>query len=233
MKITHRLKESSTSLAGGAPFSTTPYLLPRTKKLRTATGRPTAVVRVRARPQSAYFRNHLTSSGVHIFAWPANFRNFAPKPCIFSHTTPVRCVISNKRAYIRALARFSRARDGDRDFTLTDISLSTLQSRRTTWDKSREIWRIATCALEHAPFVLYPQSGRVGVVRGTLHVLLGCAAMRFTPCAMSRAEAARHSSSRLAAPSLASSSSCTSLRFQISVTRVRLRRYSSSSALSG
>ena len=29
-------------------------------------------------------------SGVHIFAWPANFRNFAPKPCIFSHTTPVR-----------------------------------------------------------------------------------------------------------------------------------------------
>ena len=28
--------------------------------------------------------------GVHIFAWPANFRNFAPKPCIFSHTIPVR-----------------------------------------------------------------------------------------------------------------------------------------------
>ena len=28
-------------------------------------------------------------SGVHTFAWPANFRNFAPKPCIFSHTTPV------------------------------------------------------------------------------------------------------------------------------------------------
>ena len=28
--------------------------------------------------------------GVHIFAWPANFRNFAPKPCIFSHTNPVR-----------------------------------------------------------------------------------------------------------------------------------------------
>ena len=66
--------------------------------------------------------------GVHIFAWPANFRNFAPKPCIFSHTTPVRCVISNKRAYIRALARFSRARDGDRDFTLT--SLSSLDGRR-------------------------------------------------------------------------------------------------------
>ena len=28
--------------------------------------------------------------GVHIFAWLASFRNFAPKPCIFSLTTPVR-----------------------------------------------------------------------------------------------------------------------------------------------
>ena len=37
-------------------------------------------------------------SGVHIFAWPANFRNFAAKPCIFSHTTPVRvhCTTSVK-----------------------------------------------------------------------------------------------------------------------------------------
>ena len=28
--------------------------------------------------------------GVHIFACPGSFRNFAPKPCIFSLTTPVR-----------------------------------------------------------------------------------------------------------------------------------------------
>ena len=28
--------------------------------------------------------------GVHIFAWLASFRNFAPKPAIFSLTTPVR-----------------------------------------------------------------------------------------------------------------------------------------------
>ena len=27
--------------------------------------------------------------GVHIFACPGSFRNFAPKPCIFSHTIPV------------------------------------------------------------------------------------------------------------------------------------------------
>ena len=27
--------------------------------------------------------------GVHIFAWPASFRKFAPRACIFLHTIPV------------------------------------------------------------------------------------------------------------------------------------------------
>ena len=52
---------------------------------------PVVPIRVRASGEAAVHIFAITSppSGVHIFAWPANFRNFAPKPCIFSHTTPV------------------------------------------------------------------------------------------------------------------------------------------------
>ena len=41
-----------------------------------------------------YHRLHIFATiappgGVHIFAWPASFRKFAPRACIFSHTIPV------------------------------------------------------------------------------------------------------------------------------------------------
>ena len=64
------------------------FMLPRTKKLEGASDRSYA----RTREAAVVHIFAITSppSGVHIFAWPANFRNFAPKPCIFSHTTPVR-----------------------------------------------------------------------------------------------------------------------------------------------
>ena len=37
--------------------------------------------------------------GVHIFAWLASFRNFTPKPCIFSLTTPVRLQVASSQLY--------------------------------------------------------------------------------------------------------------------------------------
>ena len=48
-----------------------------------------------ARGRSAYFRNHLTSERRAYFRLAASFRNFASKPCIFSHTIPVRKKQSN------------------------------------------------------------------------------------------------------------------------------------------
>ena len=44
---------------------------------------------VRARPQCIFSQSPHLRAAWHIFAWPANFRKFAPKCRIFSHTTPV------------------------------------------------------------------------------------------------------------------------------------------------
>ena len=55
--------------------------------------------------QYAYFRATIApSGGVHIFAWPASFRKFAPRACIFSHTIPV-CVQRRVLFSLRSASR--------------------------------------------------------------------------------------------------------------------------------